>query len=83
MKEIYQTSFLCVFLKLKNPEKTLQYCNQSLKIEVTYKPLFRRGQAYLLINELELAKKDFESALQLENNNEIVETLNYTNELFF
>lgn len=59
-----------VYLKLKNYYDAKNACDKALELDANnVKGLFRRGQAYLAINEPDLAKVDFEKVVQLEPNN--------------
>ena len=50
----------------KNYEKAVDRASKSLEIEESVKGLYRRGCAYIELNELEKAKKDLERVRELE-----------------
>ncbi|GAB6024139.1 Peptidyl-prolyl cis-trans isomerase FKBP4 [Chamberlinius hualienensis] len=60
-------------LKLKNYIEARDLCNNALKIDpLNVKGLFRRGQAYLSLNDFELALQDFNTVKPLDPSNKAV-----------
>ncbi|XP_053321467.1 peptidyl-prolyl cis-trans isomerase FKBP4 [Spea bombifrons] len=58
------------YLKLGEHRGALEHCNKALEMDPNNeKGLFRRGEAYMGINEFELARDDFTKVLQLYPNN--------------
>jgi tetratricopeptide (TPR) repeat protein len=56
---------LC-YLKLRRPEKAIQFATEVLKGDANnLKALFRRGQAYLDLGDIDNASKDLDAALKL------------------
>ncbi|XP_056373821.1 peptidyl-prolyl cis-trans isomerase FKBP4 isoform X1 [Hyla sarda] len=54
------------YLKLSEYRQALEHCNKALEFDANNeKGLFRRGEAYVGVNELELAKDDFVKVIQL------------------
>ncbi|XP_075458426.1 peptidyl-prolyl cis-trans isomerase FKBP4 [Ascaphus truei] len=53
-------------LKLGEPRGALEHCQKALEQDaLNEKGLFRRGEAYMGVNELELGRDDFQKILQL------------------
>lgn len=70
-KEIpsYTNRALC-YLKLKQPKKAIEDCNQALKIQSScVKALFRRAQARKMLKDYKEALADFAKVLKIEPNN--------------
>ncbi|CAH3140589.1 unnamed protein product [Pocillopora meandrina] len=72
-EQIYQVQFSCYnnlaacLLKDNRWDRTIYYCNEALKIQPSNaKALFRRGQAYFHLNDLEKAERDLKAAEELE-----------------
>lgn len=58
------------FLKLKQSILAREHCDKVIELEPnSEKAYFRRGTAYLDLNEPELAEKDFLKVLQIDSNN--------------
>ncbi|XP_053574790.1 peptidyl-prolyl cis-trans isomerase FKBP4 [Bombina bombina] len=58
------------FLKLVEQRAALEHCQKALELDpVNEKGLFRRAEAYMAVNELELAREDFLKVLQQYPNN--------------
>uniref|UniRef100_A0A8D0HP53 peptidylprolyl isomerase n=1 Tax=Sphenodon punctatus TaxID=8508 RepID=A0A8D0HP53_SPHPU len=57
-------------LKLKEYPQALENCNKALELDSSNeKGLFRRGEAYLAVNDFELARTDFQKVLRLYPSN--------------
>ncbi|KAI5733583.1 hypothetical protein M8J76_013499 [Diaphorina citri] len=57
-------------LKLKQAKPAKDQCDKAIELEPNNeKAFFRRGNAYLDLNEPELAEKDFQKVLQIDPNN--------------
>ncbi|XP_065828640.1 peptidyl-prolyl cis-trans isomerase FKBP4-like [Oscarella lobularis] len=60
-------------LKFQQPEHVISNCTKALAIdEDNIKGLFRRGQAYMMINDLTSARDDLTKALRFEPNNRAI-----------
>jgi len=63
------------FLKEKNYKKALEHANKVIDLDKSNtKGLWRRGEAYLGLNEIENAEKDFAAAVQLEPNDKSLQS---------
>ena len=57
-------------LKKEDYEGVIKHCTEALEVDKdSVKGLFRRGQAYLKLQKMEEARKDFASVLDIEPNN--------------
>ena len=64
------------YLKKEDFEKVVSYCSKAIDVDDTnVKGLFRRGQAYVKLNQYDEAKVDLHAALKLEPENKAVAVL--------
>lgn len=58
-KVVYQNMANC-HIKLKNLQKALDYCNRAIKLdEYAWKAYFRKGEAFLLMNDFDNSRSCF------------------------
>ncbi|XP_063785264.1 peptidyl-prolyl cis-trans isomerase FKBP4 [Pseudophryne corroboree] len=63
------------YLKLGEHRAALEHCNKALEFQPNNeKGLFRRAEAYMGVNELELARDDFVKVIQLYPGNKVART---------
>lgn len=67
-------------LKMQQAKQAKDHCDKVIELEpASEKAYFRRGNAYLDLNEPELAEKDFQKVLQIDSNNKAaIQKLNIT-----